>query len=495
MATDTTLNGLLKSPNQLRNEAQAQIMKDSFARNQQMLMGSRGGTTALPGIIASYGAQAAQRGAQAGAGLLRGVTGGIGSAVGGDMGQRISNLGIPADERTAIAQQTALQNTSYTDVDSMKRALARLQKMGAPLQAILLLSNKIAEQEATAITNKLKTEGLKVDQGTLKIKKQQLELEQAQLDVDKKLGAALGQYNLSTEQGVSDAVNALFKIGDKEAIALAIRLKTAFKGQDPSAAEKTINYFLKNFSDPNLSDAENLARAYDKAKDYQSTRNPTTILKQINGRYDKATASRTLILRSNTALKQIYDAEQRGDELYVGFAGTGRLGFQKFISLVLGIDDQDQAATETEKLIANVSGLSAAKLATGDYGSGTGISDKDMEQAKIQAGASQNLNLASMKLILRANRAIDIVNLRNYETYLTEGVQPSLFASAQVNPSFYQVKVPEPWKSPEEKKEQTWESVAPTEGDFPMKDKNGIEVRRVNGRLEYKNGTPFKRKK
>lgn len=492
MATDTTLNGLLKSPNQIRKEAQAQIMQDSMARSQQMLMGSRGGTTALPGIIASYGAQAAQRGAQAGAGLLRGVTGGIGSAVGGDMGQSISNLGIPADERTAIAQQAAFQNTSYTDVASMKRALIRLQEMGAPIQAILSLSNKIAEQEATVETNSLKRQGIRVDQDLVTIKRQKLELESAKFDVEKKLAGALGEHDLSTEQGVTDAVSALFKLGDPKSIALAVRLKTAFKSDPQSSDEKLFEKFYTMNFNPELTEVENQKAAVAAVKLFKSTSNPTTILKQINTRFDQANASRKLILRTNSALEQIYKAEQDGKDLFVGFAGTGRQGFQKFISLALGIDDQDEATKITETLLANISGLSAAKLATGDYGSGTGISDKDMEQAKIQAGASQNLNLESMKLILKANRAIDIVNLRNYGTYITEGVQPSLFATAQVNPSFYQVAVPKPWKTPEEKGEQTWESVAPGQGDSPILDKLNNEVRKVNGRYVYADGTEYK---
>ena len=149
MADQTTLMGLLKTPSQIRKESQERLMQESLARSQMML--TRGGSTALPGIISAYGAQAAQRGAQAGAGLLRGVAGGIGQAVGGDMGQRISALGVPVEERQARAQQQALQGMRPDDLQSMKNALKRLQESGANPAVIMRLQETIAkkQQEAT----------------------------------------------------------------------------------------------------------------------------------------------------------------------------------------------------------------------------------------------------------------------------------------------------------------------------------------------------------
>ena len=128
MADQTTLMGLLKTPSQIRKESQERLMQESLARSQQML--TRGGSTALPGIISAYGAQAAQRGTQAGAGLLRGVAGGIGQAVGGDMGQRISALGVPVEERQARAGQEALAGMRSDDPASIRGAAQRLREMG-----------------------------------------------------------------------------------------------------------------------------------------------------------------------------------------------------------------------------------------------------------------------------------------------------------------------------------------------------------------------------
>ena len=51
MADQTTLMGLLKTPSQIRKESQERLMQESLARSQQML--TRGGSTALPGIISA----------------------------------------------------------------------------------------------------------------------------------------------------------------------------------------------------------------------------------------------------------------------------------------------------------------------------------------------------------------------------------------------------------------------------------------------------------
>lgn len=150
MASETTLMGLLKTPSQVRKEAQERLMQESLARSQQMITG--GGTTALPGILSRYGAQAAQRGAMAGAGLLRGITGGLGTAVGGDMGQRIADLGIPVEERQARAQQQAMQGYQPGNLQSMKATYEQLKKTGANPQVLAQLATQIQKQEEVVRT-------------------------------------------------------------------------------------------------------------------------------------------------------------------------------------------------------------------------------------------------------------------------------------------------------------------------------------------------------
>mgnify|MGYP000622137702 CR=1 FL=1 len=160
MADQTTLMGLLKTPSQIRKESQERLMEESLARSQMML--TRGGSTALPGIISAYGAQAAQRGTQAGAGLLRGVAGGIGQAVGGDMGQRISDLGVPMEERQARARQEAMAGLNMGDSQSLMEAAKKLSDMGdvAGAQSLIQQAKKLqgTELESALTLSKIQTE-------------------------------------------------------------------------------------------------------------------------------------------------------------------------------------------------------------------------------------------------------------------------------------------------------------------------------------------------
>lgn len=156
MANETTLMGLLKTPSQIRKESQDRLMQESMARSQQMI--TRGGSTALPGIISGYGAQAAQRGAMAGAGLLRGVTGGLGQAVGGDMGQRISALGVPVEERQARMGQEAISGMKADDPASIRAAAQRLRDMGLTGAAMQL------DQQAMQVEDRTQKKQLTAEQ-------------------------------------------------------------------------------------------------------------------------------------------------------------------------------------------------------------------------------------------------------------------------------------------------------------------------------------------
>jgi len=128
MAQNPDFLGLLKTPSQVRREQQERLMKESLARSQQMITNT--GTTALPAILSRYGAQGVQEATMAGAGLLRGITGGLGTAVGGDIGQRIADLGVPVEERQARAGQEIISGMKVDDPASIRAAAQRLREMG-----------------------------------------------------------------------------------------------------------------------------------------------------------------------------------------------------------------------------------------------------------------------------------------------------------------------------------------------------------------------------
>tara|TARA_R110001632_G_scaffold168945_2_gene287796 strand:+ start:63 stop:1700 length:1638 start_codon:yes stop_codon:yes gene_type:complete len=151
MATRTEIDGLLrarlKSPGEVRNDANALLMQQTLASNP--MQGIRG-TTALPGIIANYGAQETQRAVQAGAGLLRGISGGIGSMVGGEFGESIENLGIPLAERQARSSQQIMQGVNIGDYKSLVKASKKLSDMGdyAGAQGLMAQARQLEASEA-----------------------------------------------------------------------------------------------------------------------------------------------------------------------------------------------------------------------------------------------------------------------------------------------------------------------------------------------------------
>lgn len=191
MASETTLMGLLKTPSQIRKESQDRLMQESLARSQQMISG--GGTTALPGIISRYGAQAAQRGAQAGAGLLRGVSGGIGSMVGGDLGRSIQDLGVTAEERQAREGQEVLAGIKGDDPASIKSAAQRLRQLGLTGEAAALdqRANQLEVQQ-TEIGFKKKEqaradERINLEKERLTLAKEQAATAKEKAELDKQL--------------------------------------------------------------------------------------------------------------------------------------------------------------------------------------------------------------------------------------------------------------------------------------------------------------------
>jgi len=392
MVDQTTLMGLLKTPSQIRKESQERLMQESLARSQMMLRGSTGGTTALPGIISAYGAQAAQRGAQAGAGLLRGVAGGVGQAVGGDMGQRISDLGVPVEERQARMQMQALQGVQMGNVESMKQALKRLQESGGSTQAQLALSDAIAKREVAE-------RGETLQRDMFGLKEREIELAEAKFEAEKNLTGALGDFDLETEEGVNEAVETLIK---NNKVAEAIRLKNAFK-KEKSTLEKRIQYLADNFTDGDLQAAYNMA-----LEEKREAPLLGQTAERLEADHEKAIATRNRMNTSNDAL-QILDS---GDVNIGSFAKT-RQGAQKFLQQVFGLDD-DGAVARTELLLARVKRLGGEALASGMFGTGTAISDRDLITAMSIAGGDESLTPEGMRAVIKANMAVDMIELEKY---------------------------------------------------------------------------------
>lgn len=398
MVNQTMLMGLLKTPSQVRKESQERLTEESLARSQQILRGISGGSTALPGIIAGYGAQAAQRGAQAGAGLLRGVSGGLGQLIGADtpLGEKTIALGIPLEERQAREQTQALQGVQMGNVESMKQALKRLQDSGGSIQAQLALSDAIAKQEAAQ-------RGEDLQRDLFGLKERDIELQEAKFEAEKILGGTLGQFDLNTEQGVNDAVKELMSKGKT---AEAVRLKNAFK-KEQSVAEKAIQYFATNFTNGDME------KAYQMYIDSKRT-DPmvTKTFERLETEYDKAINSVSTIKTTNEALRTLDSGR-----VIIGSFPKTRKGAEKLVEQVFGLDS-DGAVARTEQLMSQTNKLAGQMLASGMFGSGTGISERDLQTAQEISGASDTLTPEGMEQILRLNAKMERAQINAYNQRL-----------------------------------------------------------------------------
>lgn len=401
MASETTLMGLLKTPSQVRKESQERLMQESLARSQQMITG--GGTTALPGILSRYGAQAAQRGAMAGAGLLRGVTGGLGQAMGGQMGQRIADLGVPVEERQARDQMQALEGLQMNNVNSMKQALKRLQDTGGSIQAQLALSDAIAKREKELLDRSAAARGEQLQRDLFGLKERQIELDEAKFAAEKLLGGTLGQFDLNTETGVNEAVKTLMSQGKT---AEAVRLKNAFK-KEQSAAEKAIEYFASNFTN---GDREKAYQMYIDSKRTDPMVSKT--FERLETEYDKAIASTETLKVTNQALQTL----DSGRVITGSFPNT-RKGAEKLVEQIFGLDT-DGAVARTELLMSQTFKLAGQMLASGMFGEGTGISERDLLTAQEIAGAANTLTPAGMEQILRINGKMQQAQINAYNKRL-----------------------------------------------------------------------------
>ena len=250
MAQQSMLMGLLKTPSQVRQEQQEKLAQDAYARSQQMIVG--GGTTALPGIISRYGAQAAQRGAMAGAGLLRGVAGGLGTAVGGDMGQRIADLGVSAEERQARAGQEAISNIKPNDPVSIRAAAQQLKNAGL-MQAAAQLEAQALRVETAQKEAELESQKMALKEREVAAKEQQANIKQQEFNVEQQATETLAQRSSDVAKIVSqinfdpsnivkyytDQADALSKAGfideANEAIESAIQARDNVKSGDTAA--------------------------------------------------------------------------------------------------------------------------------------------------------------------------------------------------------------------------------------------------------------------
>lgn len=425
---------MLKTPQQVREEQQKRLTEQAMGMQAQVPRG----TTALPGILTNFANQALVRQQQSMAEMprrLAGAAGMIAQARGAtpETARQIASLGLTGQELQAQATQEAMRGLQMGNIESMKQALKRMQEANAPLEAQIAMSEKIAQREKEILDRASAARGEQLQRDLFGLKEREIELEEAKFEAEQALGGVLGEFNLDTEDGVNDAVAELMKRGK---LGEAIRLKNAFK-KEKSRQEEAIQFFADKYTNGDME------AAFDMYLRSKGTAGMDQLkYKRLNTEYDKALASKNQLVITNAALRDL----DQTDPILGAFAKT-RAGVNKFVGQIFGIDDMKEAATQTEALLAKVRNMSAEKLGSGIFGSGTGISEKDMEEAKAIAGASENLTPEGMAFILRFNARLERAKLMRYNERL-QAKDPSFWSRLEEPIDSYLVQAPELYMTP-----------------------------------------------
>lgn len=391
---------MLKTPMQVRQEQQQRITEQALGMQAQIPRG----TTALPGMITNLANQQLVRTTQGMAEVPRRLAGAAGAFAGAagaspETQRAIRGLGLTGAELQAQRVQEAAQGLDLGNVESMKQALKRMQEAGAPLEATLALSEAIAKRQKELLDRAAAARGEQLQRDLFGLKERQIELDEAKFEAEQLLGGALGDFDLNTEEGLNDAVETLMAQGK---VAEAVRLKNAYKKQQ-STLEQRVTYLAENFTNGDLQ------AAYDMALEEKRTEpllGDTS--KRLEADFDKANATVSRLNTANDALRILASGD-----VNIGALPKTRQGALKLLEQALGLDT-DQSVERTELLMARVKKLGGEALASGMFGTGTAISDRDLITAMSIAGGDENLTPAGMEAILRANMAIDMHQLEKY---------------------------------------------------------------------------------
>jgi hypothetical protein len=162
----------------------------------------------------------------------------------------------------------------------------------------------------------------------------------------------------------------------------------------------------------------------------------------LNKRRDEAALAAQNINKANDALK-LLDTEK----VIVGAFAKTRQGAIKMASQLFGWQEGKEAVANTALLMAETKTMAGELLATGMYGSGTAISDRDLKTVQEIAGADENLTPESMKFILEWNQKLNAEKIKRHNDRLGNYSEEFWGRTPEGGPDSFRVETPSLYKT------------------------------------------------
>ena len=210
----------------------------------------------------------------------------------------------------------------------------------------------------------------------------------------------------------------------------------------PTNDQQNLEFQAKTVLNCNLSDPECYKKALENVVAIK--RAEPGAGKILSGTVEKLNESRETAVTTRKRISALDRASgildgKLGAKPIVGAAAGLRLGIDKFASL-FGISNGSAAAV-TELLQQNRIADAAALLATGAFGAGTGISDRDLQSAFSIVGADMAVTADGLRMVFAQLRKEGIRDLKQYQQDV-EGYDDEVFKSARKKKSFFLIDIP-----------------------------------------------------
>lgn len=180
--------GLLKTPEQIRQEEQKALQERGLTAAAMLTRGSGGASTALPGLLQGFGASIAQNIDQGASNLVKrglGGLGGIAGALGEQEAQNVlAEAAMSPQERKAVKEQAALRGIDTGNIESLRRGIERLRTTGVNPAVIAKMEERLVQLQDKALARNRQAQ---LDQADRLERQQRMRLVDRQIDdIDRK---------------------------------------------------------------------------------------------------------------------------------------------------------------------------------------------------------------------------------------------------------------------------------------------------------------------